>query len=220
MNTIKAFVFDAYGTLFDVNSVAKACEELFPQNGSKICKVWREKQLEYSFLRQLMGRYIPFSAITRDALQYACAREGVVLTEEKEIFLLDKYLHLKSFPEVKEVLKAIKERNRIIFSNGSYDMLLPLVNNSWLEEFLDDVISVDEVKEYKPTPMSYQIIIERLGVKRNEVLFMSSNTWDIAGATSFGFYTAWINRKNDVMDNLGVAPNFIYSDLTGILEHS
>ncbi|UXH43029.1 haloacid dehalogenase type II [Rossellomorea vietnamensis] len=217
--TIKAFVFDAYGTLFDVHSVIEKCNELFPDKGEEISQVWRQKQLEYSFLRQLMGTYTTFFSITRDALHYACVQVGVDLTDEKEKVLLDAYLELTHYEEVESVLGELTSHQTAIFSNGSLDMLSPLVEQSSFGSLLDEVLTVDEVKQFKPTPMAYQLVLKKLGVKREEVLFMSSNPWDIAGAANFGFHTAWINRQDKVMDELGVKPDFVYRDLNGILEH-
>ena len=217
--TIKAFVFDAYGTLFDVHSVIEKCNEIFPDKGEEISQVWRQKQLEYSFLRQLMGTYTTFYSITRDALHYACVQVGVDLSDDKEKELLDAYLELTHYEEVESVLGKLKPYQTAIFSNGSLDMLSPLVEQSTFGHLLDEVLTVDEVKQFKPTPMAYQLVLKKLGVKREEVLFMSSNPWDIAGATNFGFNTAWINRQDKVMDELGVKPDFVYKDLTGILEH-
>ncbi|WP_282138415.1 haloacid dehalogenase type II [Rossellomorea aquimaris] len=216
---IKAFVFDAYGTLFDVHSVIEKCNEFFPDKGEEISQVWRKKQLEYSFLRQLMGTYTTFFTITKDALHYAAKQAGVDLTEGKEKELLEAYLELDHYEEVGSVLQELKPYQKAIFSNGSLDMLSPLVEQSSFGHLLDEVLTVDEVKQFKPTPMSYQLVLEKLGVRREEVLFMSSNPWDIAGATNFGFYTAWINRQDKVMDELGVKPHFEYRNLTGILEH-
>ncbi|WP_064092036.1 haloacid dehalogenase type II [Rossellomorea aquimaris] len=216
---IKAFVFDAYGTLFDVHSVIEKCNELFPDKGEEISKVWRQKQLEYSFLRQLMGKYTTFLEITKDALYYACKEAGVELSEGNKKELIKSYLKLEHYEEVESVLKELSSFQKAIFSNGSLDMLTPLVDQSSFGHLLDEVLTVDEVKQFKPTPMSYQLVLEKLGVRREEVLFMSSNPWDIAGATSFGFYTAWINRQDKVMDELGVKPHYEYRDLNGILEH-
>lgn len=219
--SIRAFVFDAYGTLFDVYSVVKKCNDMFPDKGDELSVIWREKQVEYSFLRQLMGKYATFFEITKEALQYACEKVGVELSKEHEEELLNDYLKLDVFPEVKEVLQQLQENKCkvAIFSNGSSDMLDPLVKHAQLDKLIPHVISVDAIKQYKPTPASYNLVLEELGVKREEVLFMSSNTWDIAGATSFGFNTVRINRKSVIMDKLGVQPNYTYTDLKGILEH-
>jgi 2-haloacid dehalogenase len=216
---IKAFVFDAYGTLFDVHSVMELCENLFPSKGENITKVWRQKQLEYSFLRQLMGQYETFYSITKDALVFACREAQVDLKQGDEKKLLAEYLRLQHYSEVEEVLSQLKDYKTAIFSNGSFDMLGPLMEQAPFSTLLDEVLSVDDVKQFKPTPMSYQSVLSRLNVRREEVLFMSSNTWDIAGASNFGFYTAWINRQGKPMDILGAEPHYIYNDLTGILEH-
>jgi 2-haloacid dehalogenase len=217
---IKAFVFDAYGTLFDVHSVIEKCNDLFPGKGESISGIWRQKQLEYSFLRQLMGRYSTFFEITGDALRYACKEAGAELTEEKENQLIDAYLELRHYDETEEVLRMLEAYQTAIFSNGSFDMLAPLVEQSPFGPLLDEVLSVDDVKQFKPTPMAYQHVLDRLCVRREEVLFMSSNTWDIAGAASFGFHTAWVNRHGKVMDELGVKPDYEYNDLCGLLEHA
>ncbi|WP_270181493.1 haloacid dehalogenase type II [Alkalihalobacillus sp. CinArs1] len=218
MDTSKAFVFDAYGTLFDVFSVIEKCEELFPSNGEAISQTWRKKQLEYSYLRQMMGKYRPFSEVTRDALRYAVAEAGQELTHQNEQALLDAYKELHVYEEVAEVLKELKAHNATIaiFSNGSHDMLDPLVEQSPLSEYIDHIISADDVKQYKPTPASYTHVIDSLGIKRDDVLFMSSNGWDISGAANFGFHTAWINRKEQPVEELSLPPTSIYHDLTGL----
>ncbi|SFG52863.1 2-haloacid dehalogenase [Halobacillus alkaliphilus] len=215
---IKALVFDAYGTLFDVHSVGKECNEIFPNKGDEISQSWRKKQLEYFFLRQLMERYKPFDEITRDALNYACKENGVELSEENEERLMNAYLKLELFEEVESVLKELSEKKLVVFSNGSVNMIDPLVEQSSINEYIGEVISADEIKQYKPTPAAYNHALERLDVKREEVLFMSSNPWDITGAKSFGFNTAWINRKELVAEELDIQPDSVYSDLSGIRE--
>jgi 2-haloacid dehalogenase len=218
VHSVKAFVFDAYGTLFDVYSVQKACEECFSGKGEEISKIWRQKQLEYSFLRQLMGRYRTFLEVTKDALRYTCNKLEVPLDDKKEEKLINAYLRLTPYEEVQQVLKELENKTLAIFSNGSRDMLEPLVNQYEFSSLLDCVISVDDIKQFKPTPASYALVLDRLGVNREKVLFISSNTWDISGAKNFGFYTAWINRTGEIMDELGVRPDGIYNDLRGILE--
>ena len=158
-------------------------------------------------------------SITREALHFAFVQVGVDFSEDNENELLDAYLELTHYEEVEQVLENLKPYQTAIFSNGSLDMLSPLVEQSSFGHLLDEVLTVDEVKQFKPTPMAYQLVLKSLGVKREEVLFMSSNPWDIAGATNFGFHTAWINRQDKVMDELGVKPHFVYKDLRGILEH-
>ena len=215
---IKALVFDAYGTLFDVHSVGKECNEIFPNKGDEISQSWRKKQLEYFFLRQLMERYKPFDEITKEALNYACKENGVELSEENEERLMNAYLKLELFEEVESVLKELSDKKLVVFSNGSVNMIDPLVEQSSINEYIDEVISADEIKQYKPTPAAYNHALERLDVKREEILFMSSNPWDITGAKSFGFNTAWINRKELVAEELDIQPDSVYSDLSGIRE--
>ncbi|MGD7044914.1 haloacid dehalogenase type II [Jeotgalibacillus proteolyticus] len=215
---IKAFVFDAYGTLFDVHSVTKACDDFFPDKGEAISQGWRKKQLEYFFLRQVMGRYAPFDQVTLDALRYAVKEQQEELSHEQELALLDAYKKLDSYNEVKEVLSALQGRKLVVFSNGSPNMLEPLVEQSGFSSYLTDTLSVDKIKQFKPSPASYNQVLEELNVRREEVLFMSSNGWDISGAKSFGFHTAWINRNELPQEELGLTPDCVYTDLKGIVE--
>ncbi len=217
-SSVKAFMFDVYGTLYDVFSVKEACNDIFPEKGDQISQTWRKKQIEYFMLRQLMDNYETFLTITKDALKYAANESKVELTEDNEKQLIKAYLCLPYYSEVKEVLKQLDHKQLVVFSNGSHDMLDPLIENSGLTDLFDHVISIDEVKQYKPTPASYQYALDQLGIKAEEVLFMSSNGWDISGAKNFGFKTAWINRNNLPVEELNLAPDRIYSDLNGLLE--
>lgn len=215
---IKAFVFDAYGTLFDVHSVTKACDKWFPGKGQAISLSWRKKQLEYFFLSQLMGRYKSFDQITRSSLIYAVKEQQETLSPDQTQELMEAYEKLTAFQETEKVIKDLHEKQTLIFSNGTPDMLSALVENAGFSGLFDEVVSVDETKQYKPTPASYHLVLERTGLKREEILFMSSNGWDIMGAKSFGFHTAWINRHELPAEELGFAPDTIYKDLNGILE--
>jgi len=192
--TIKAVVFDAYGTLFDVQSVAAVTEAAFPGHGDIITQIWRIKQLEYSWLRSLMDRYADFSAITRDALAYTlrCLR----LPRDEAAFerIMDRYLHLELDPDARAALNAMRDRKLAILSNGSSDMLNALVRNSGLDTVLDAIISVDEKRIFKPHRDAYVLIEEKLGVAPADVLFVSSNPWDACGAKAFGLRVAWIER--------------------------
>ncbi|MCM3598605.1 haloacid dehalogenase type II [Metabacillus idriensis] len=217
-NEIKAFVFDVYGTLFDVHSVKKKGDELYEGKGEELSKVWRQKQLEYSFLRQIMGSYESFLTITRDSLRYALHSLELKDVKVHEDALIAEYTKLSHYPETEKVLSQLNHKKLAIFSNGSHDMLDPLIKQSGLSPFFDHVISVDEGKQYKPSPASYTLVLKELGVKREEVLFMSSNGWDISGAKNFGFRAAWINRGGLPEEELGLSPDSIYSDLNGILE--
>src|ERR1700749_3649311 len=192
--TIKAVVFDAYGTLYDVQSVADVTDEAFPGYGDIITQVWRIKQLEYSWLRSLMQRYEDFSVITRDSLAYTLRILG--LTHDESVFerIMKKYLHLDLYSDATAALAALRGRKLAILSNGSTDMLNALVRNSGLDRVLDATISIDSKKIFKPSPAAYTLIEEKLGVPPAEVLFVSSNPWDACGAKAFGLNVAWIER--------------------------
>lgn len=215
---IKAFVFDVYGTLFDVTAIKKECEELYPGYGETISQTWRSKQVEYFMLRQLMGNYATLYSITHEALTYALEENGLKSTEQNEQHLLETYLHLPLYEEVKEVLAELKDKKLVVFSNGSHDMLDPLIENAGLEDVFSEILSIDEIKQFKPAPASYQYAMEKLNLESHEVLFMSSNGWDISGAKNFGFQTAWINRKNLPTEQLGLEPDYVFPDLNGLLK--
>ena len=189
-----AVVFDAYGTLYDIQSVADVTEDAFPGYGEIITQVWRIKQLEYTWLRSLMRRYQDFDAVTRDSLAYTLRVLGLAYESEAFERVIEKYLHLDLYPDATETLAALKPRKLAILSNGSPDMLDVLVRNSGLDTLLDATISVDAKKIFKPSPQAYELIREVLGTEPNEVLFVSSNPWDAAGAKSFGLNVAWIER--------------------------
>lgn len=192
--TIKAVVFDAYGTLYDVQSVADVTEEVFPGYGEIITQVWRIKQLEYTWLRSLMGRYEDFSTVTRDSLAYTLKCLGLEYDEQSFARVMEKYLHLDLYPDALLALEAMAEKKLAILSNGSPDMLNALVRNSGLRPFLDAVISVDASRAFKPAPEAYGLIESNLKVPPRDVLFISSNPWDVCGAKSFGLNVAWIER--------------------------
>ena len=192
--TIKAVVFDAYGTLYDIQSVAAVTEQAFPGYGEIITQVWRIKQLEYTWLRSLMRRYEDFSAITRDSLAYTLRCLG--LKHDRDVFdrIIEKYLHLDLYPDAAAALAAMRGRKLAILSNGSPAMLNALVKNSGLDRVLDATISVDAQKIFKPSPEAYSLIETVLGVPPAQVLFVSSNPWDACGAKAFGLNVAWIER--------------------------
>lgn len=192
--TIKAVVFDAYGTLYDVQSVAEITEEAFPGYGEMITQIWRIKQLEYSWLRSLMQRYRDFSVITRESLAYTLGILGLQYDDAVFERIMEKYLHLDLYPDVMPTLAALKDRKLAILSNGSPGMLNTLVANSGLDRMLDATISVDAKKVFKPSPDAYSLIETTLGVKPADVLFVSSNPWDACGAKAFGLNVAWIER--------------------------
>jgi 2-haloacid dehalogenase len=192
--TIKAVVFDAYGTLYDIQSVAAVTEEAFPGYGEIITQIWRIKQLEYTWLRSLMRRYQDFSVITRDSLAYTLRCLGLESDTGTFESLMDKYLHLDLYPDATATLGAMRDRKLAILSNGSTAMLNTLVANSGLDQVLNATISVDSQKIFKPAPDAYRLIESTLHVPPAEVLFVSSNPWDACGAKAFGLNVAWIER--------------------------
>jgi 2-haloacid dehalogenase len=213
--SLEALVFDAYGTLFDVHSVMRRCEALFPGRHVALSQLWRTKQLEYTWLRSLMGRYAPFSTVTREALAHACQALGLELTAERMEALMAEYNMLSTFADVAEIFSRMGGMKRAILSNGSPDMLEPLVAHSGLE--LDAVISVDELKIFKPAPQVYELAPRKLGVPKDRIGFVSSNCWDALGAKSFGFNVFWINRARAPLDRLGFAPDRVVERLDEIL---
>jgi 2-haloacid dehalogenase len=245
--TFKAVVFDAYGTLYDIQSVAAVTEEAFPGYGEIITQIWRIKQLEYTWLRSLMRRYEDFSVITQESLAYTLRVLGLAYDAAAFARIMEKYLHLELYPDAKATLAALKGRKLAILSNGSSDMLNALVKNSGIDRVLDATISIDQQRIFKPAPNAYTLIEERLDVRPSEVLFVSSNPWDACGAKAFGLKVAWIERvkpvamalacvKSDVvppltmfkalrtqMDELGVTPDYrihALSELADLVAHS
>ncbi len=192
--TVKAIVFDAYGTLYDVQSVDRITDAAFPGHGDYITRVWRLKQLEYTWLRALMGRYEDFRAVTRESLSYTLATLG--LQADAGLFdqIVAAYNTLSPYPEAQEALGQLAQYRLAILSNGSPDMLEALVRNSGFGQYLETVISVDAKKTYKPDPRAYELVQERLGVQPHEVVFVSSNGFDVAGARSFGFTVVRVER--------------------------
>jgi 2-haloacid dehalogenase len=212
--TVKAIVFDAYGTLFDIQSVADVTEEAFPGYGELITQVWRIKQLEYSWLRSLMQRYEDFSVVTRDSLAYTLRCLGLQSDADALDRIMDKYLHLDLYPDAAATLAALRAKKLAILSNGSTEMLTTLVRNSGLERVLDATISVDAQKIFKPAPHAYALIEQRLGVAPAEVLFVSSNPWDACGAKAFGLNVAWIERVTPEAMALACVENDVLPPLT------
>jgi 2-haloacid dehalogenase len=204
---IHAVVFDAYGTLFDVHSVIGRCEQLFPGRGETLSWLWRSKQLEYTWLRSLMGRYQDFESVTSAALNYACASLDLPLAPEAARSLLDEYRRLEPYSDVPAALQALRGRQLAILSNGSPAMLETMVGNAGLAPAFDAVLSVEAVRIFKPHPRVYQLAVDRLSAKPGNIALVSSNYWDASGATSFGFRTFWINRTGAHSDELSYAPH-------------
>jgi 2-haloacid dehalogenase len=215
---VKALVFDAYGTLFDVQSVISAVNQKFPGQGPAVSAGWRMRQLEYTWLRSLMGKYEDFWQVTGDALVATCKALNLPLDAASKDQLMDKYLHLDPFPEVKDALKSLGHLPLAILSNGSPMMLNAVVENAGFKGIFGHVISVDEVKIYKPSPVVYELAVKKLGVEKGNIGFVSSNFWDDAGSKNFGFRTHWINRAGAPADELGVTPDANLRLLTDLVE--
>lgn len=217
--SLDALVFDAYGTLFDVHSVLQRCEAFFPAKGARLSQLWRAKQLEYTWQRSLMQRYAPFSTVTREALAYSSEALDLELTAERMEALMGEYNMLSAYDDVAATLPRFQGRKTAILSNGSPDMLGPLVEHSGLK--LDAVLSVDRVKIFKPAPQVYALAVEELQVEKHRIGFVSSNCWDALGAKSFGFRVYWINRAGAPPDRLGFSADGMLrglGELPGVLD--
>ena len=221
--SINVCVFDAYGTLFDVNSAARQCadepgREHFSTLWPAISAQWREKQLSYSWLLTVLKNYTDFWEITENALDYALESFGLSYDNELKQRLLMLYAELDAYEEVQSVLSELKEKTITcaILSNGSKFMLNSAVQSSGIKAFVDKVMSVDDVRTFKPDPLVYKMVEDNLLCQKKEVLFISSNGWDISGAASYGFETMWINRLGAPVDRLPFKPHFIATDLTAV----
>ena len=216
---IEAFAFDAYGTLFDVFSVTELCEELFPGSGDPLAQRWRAKQLRYSLLRSLMGRHRDFWLVTEDALVYAARSLDLDLTDQRRERLMEAYLSLAAFPDVRPGLEALRNLGLrlAILSNGEPRMLEAAARSAGIDTLLDTIISVEEVRIFKVSPRVYMLGPERLGVDRSALGFVSSNSWDINGAASAGLRTFWIQRAAaDPPEELGFEANHVVVAITDL----
>lgn len=225
--TIQALVFDAYGTLYDTQSVLAKAEEFCPGKGELIAQLWRLKQLEYTWLRALMQDYADFWEVTRAALDFALKAAAVEPSDAITAPLMDNYLHLDLYPEASAALAALAGSRLAILSNGNPGMIEALVRNSGFDGCFDAVISVDAARTYKPHPSCYALVGQRLGITREEVLFVSSNGFDVAGAKAFGFNVARIRRGGagattlygmvrGRAEELGHTPDHVVSSLTDL----
>jgi 2-haloacid dehalogenase len=209
---VRGLLFDAYGTLFDVHSVVEAGRAL-TDDPQALSTLWRAKQLEYTWLRTLMGRYEDFWSVTEAALGFACRRLGIDAGPTARARLMDAYLHLEPFPEVREVLDRLQGLPCAILSNGAPRMLDAVVAHAGLGPRLRAVLSVDAVRKFKPAPEVYALGPARLGLPKEALGFVSSNCWDVAGAKAYGFQVAWVNRGRAPLDELGLVPDLEVPDL-------
>jgi 2-haloacid dehalogenase len=215
----RAVLFDAYGTLFDVYSVAELAEQLFPGAGDRLAQVWRDKQIDYTRLRTLGGRYKPFWDITRDGLRYAARRLQLPLDDAAEERLMDQYRRLGAFAESREVLLALKARGIRcgILSNGDPAMLDAAVRSAQMLGLLDPVLSVDAVRRFKTDPAAYALGPQALGLPPADILFVSSNCWDAIGATWHGYASLWVNRAGLPLEELDTQPTRTAASLHDVL---
>jgi 2-haloacid dehalogenase len=219
MNKIKACIFDAYGTLFDVNAACRELSKEVGDNWEKLASLWRLRQVEYTWLRNSMDEYIDFWQITSDALDYAMETLGIENNELREE-LLNLYLKLEAYPEVNDLLKKLKQRGLKtgILSNGSMKMLNSAVNNANIREYLDEILSVEDCKIYKPSSKVYDLVKIKMQISKENVLFFSSNAWDMHAASNYGFKTIWVNRFNAKLERLPGKPIDIVNSLDKIDE--
>jgi 2-haloacid dehalogenase len=217
--TPKAVLFDAYGTLFDVYSVAMLAEQLFPGQGERLAVIWRDKQIEYTRLVSMSGRYRPFWDLTRAGVRYAAARLGLALDAAAEERLMNQYRHLSAFPENRDLLAELARRGipAGILSNGDPEMLSVAVKSAGFAELLQHVLSVHGVQRYKTDPGAYALGPQAFGLPAKEILFVSSNAWDAIGATWYGYTTLWVNRAGAPPEQLDTEPTRTGTSLRDVL---
>ena len=218
MKKIKVIIFDAYGTLFDVNSAAEKCKEKIGDKWESFANYWRTTQLEYTWLRSLMKRHKDFWQVTEDSLDKSMKVFNIDNNLKKE--LLSLYKILSPYPEVKKVLLDLKEKNfkLAILSNGTPDLLEELVKKNNLNNLFNDLFSIEEVKVYKPDSKVYDLPIKKYNVKPNEIVFLSANTWDVSGGGNYGYNSIWVNRNKSHFDNLDYFPKNEIGNLTQLLD--
>ena len=218
MKNIKAIIFDAYGTLFDVNSAAEKCKDKIGDKWEAFANYWRTTQLEYTWLRSLMKRHKDFWQITEDSLDKSMSIFKIDNSMREE--LLNLYKILSPFDEVPEVLKSLKEKNfkLAILSNGTPSLLNKLVQSNKLDNLFDDIFSIEEVGVFKPDSKVYDMPIKKYKIKKNEVAFLSANTWDVSGGGNYGYNSIWENRNNNIFDKLDYSPQNEIKNLNGLLD--
>jgi len=218
MKNIKAIIFDAYGTLFDVNSAAEKCRSKIGDKWESFANYWRKTQLEYTWLRSLMGRHKDFWQITEDSLDKSMQAFNINKAMKNE--LLDLYKILSPYPEVKETLEKLKEKRYklAILSNGTPALLNELVKSNGLQNLFDDIFSIEEVKIYKPSSKVYDMPVKKYSIKNEEVAFLSANTWDVSRGGNYGFTSIWVNRNKNIFDNLDYKPKNEISELNQLID--
>ncbi len=218
MKNIKAIIFDAYGTLFDVNSAAEKCKGKIGDKWEGFANFWRTTQLEYTWLRSLMKRHKDFWQITEDSLDKSMKTFNIDASMKNE--LLNLYKVLSPFKEVPETLKKLKEKNLklAILSNGTPSLLKELVESNNLDKLFDDIFSIEEVGIYKPDSKVYDLPIKKYKIKSNEVAFLSANTWDVSGGGNYGYHSIWVNRNDNIFDNLDYKPNNQVKNLSELID--
>ena len=217
MKNIKAIIFEAYGTLFDVNSAAEKCKDKIGDKWEGFANYWRTTQLEYTWLRSLMNRHKDFWQVTEDSLDKSMKAFNIDPLMRDE--LLNLYKVLSPFKEVPEVLKTLKEKKfkLAILSNGTPSLLNELVKSNKLDNIFDDLFSIEQVGIYKPDSKVYDMPIQKYRIKKNEVAFLSANTWDVSGGGNYGFNSIWVNRNKNIFDNLDYKPNSEIKDLSELI---
>ena len=214
----KSIIFDAYGTLFDVNSAAEKCKDKIGDNWERFANFWRTTQLEYTWLRSLMKKHKDFWGVTEDSLDKSMKVFNINTRMKDE--LLNLYKILSPYPEIKKVLKDLKKRNLkiAILSNGTPALLKELVESNNLTNMFDDLFSIEEVKTYKPDSRVYDLPVKKYKIKPDEVTFLSANTWDVSGGGNYGYDAVWVNRNNATFDNLDYKPKNEINNLTQLLD--
>ena len=217
MKNVKAIIFDAYGTLFDVNSAAEKCKDKIGDKWESFANFWRTTQLEYTWLRSLMKRHKDFWQITEDSLDKSMKTFSIDPSMKNE--LMNLYKVLSPFKEVPETLKELKVKNfkLAILSNGTPSLLTELVKSNGLDKLFDDIFSIEEVGIYKPDRRVYDLPIKKYKIKNSEVMFLSANTWDVSGGGNYGYQSIWVNRNNNIFDNLDFNPSNQIKDLTELV---
>lgn len=207
--TIHAIIFDAYGTLFDVYSIGVTAEKLFPGKGEVLATLWRDKQIEYSRLRSMCSTYKPFWEVTQDALVFSCRKLQLDLNFDAQHLLMAQYAKLPAFPENKSVLERLQQLDfkLAILTNANPQMLELAVKSAGMESLFDHLLSVDSVRKFKTAPEAYQLGTDLFGLPAKNILFVSSNCWDVCGASWFGYKTFWANRSGAPLEELGVIPD-------------